>query len=71
MWSTIASIFLILLGIYVLLGFLFVFPFVFKGATQIDEAAHETGWGFRLLIIPGTIALWPVLLKKWLNERQQ
>ena len=68
MWTTFASIFLTLLGVYLLIGLLFAIPFVLRLVTQIDEAAQGTGWGFRLLIFPGTIALWPVLLKKWFKK---
>lgn len=57
---------LILIGIYLLIGFLFAVPFVVKGVTKMDEGAHGSSWGFRLIIVPGTIVFWPFLLKKWM-----
>jgi len=52
-------------------GLLFVIPFVIKGVTAIDpDGAHGTKWGFRVIIIPGTIVFWPVLLKKWIRAQQ-
>lgn len=58
-----------LLGVYGLIGLLFALPFVLRGAGQIDEAARQGSWGFRLLILPGVIALWPRLAIKWLAAR--
>ena len=61
----IASAFLILLGIYLLCGLVFAIPFGLAGVGKIDPHAKHGSWEFRLLIIPGTMALWPVLLKRW------
>jgi hypothetical protein len=61
----IAAAFLILLGIYLLCGLLFAVPFAFFGAQRVDPHARHASWGFRLLIIPGAMALWPFLLKRW------
>jgi len=61
-----------MVGLYLVLGFLFAIPFVIKGVTVIDpDGAHGTKWGFRLIIIPGTIVFWPVLLKKWLGANKK
>ena len=61
----IASFLLILTGIYLICGFVFAIPFAFVGVGKIDpHAAHGT-WVFRLLIMPGTILLWPLLARRW------
>ena len=63
----IAAYFLILMGVYLLCGLIFAVPFVLAGAGRIDpHAAHGT-WGFRFLIVPGTILLWPLLARCWLK----
>ena len=54
-----------ILGIYVLLGLAFAVPFVWRGARCVDPAAAGGTWGFRLLVLPGVVALWPLLLKRW------
>ena len=52
-------------ALYSLAGLAFAIPFALRGAGAIDPAARHAGWGFRLLVIPGSAALWPVLAKRW------
>ena len=54
-----------LLGLYLAIGVGVGIPFVFRGVNQIDPAAKEGTWGFRLLILPGSVALWPLILGRW------
>ena len=61
----IAAMILVLLGGYLACGFLFALPFAFVGVSKIDPHASHGSWGFRLLIIPGSAALWPILLWRW------
>jgi hypothetical protein len=63
----IAIVFLILLGVYFACGFVFALAFAFWGAQRIDPHAGPGTWGFRLLIIPGSTALWPLLLYRWIK----
>ena len=63
----IAAVFLIVLGVYLLCGLFFAIPFVLAGAGKLDPHAMHGSWGFRLLIIPGTMALWPLLARRWLK----
>ena len=57
----------ILGGVYIVCGFLFAIPFVLLGVKRIDPHAAQGSWGFRLLIIPGAVAFWPVLLRRWMK----
>ncbi len=61
----IAAIFLILLGAYMACGLVFAIPFALVGVKKIDPHAAHGSWGFRLLVIPGTMAFWPLLLRRW------
>lgn len=58
-------IWFLIVGIYLSLGLLFAIFFVTKGVGKIDPTAKEGTIGFRLLIIPGAIAFWPLLAKRW------
>lgn len=60
-----AAAFLVLLAIYLACGLLFAIPFMLVGVNRIDSHAAQGSWGFRLLILPGTLAFWPVLLRRW------
>ncbi len=58
-------------GLYLLLGFLFGLAFVSHGMGKVDPVAKEGTLGFRILILPGVIALWPFLLVRWLGGKRQ
>ena len=49
-------------GIYLALGLLFAVYFVSGPIHAVDDHAPGSGIGFRLMIIPGVAALWPVVL---------
>lgn len=53
--------------IYLIIGVLFALVFATIGVSRLDPAARGAGFGFRLLIVPGAAALWPVLALRWLN----
>ena len=67
----IAAVLLIALGAYLACGLAFAIPFALAGVKRIDPHATHGSWGFRLLIIPGTMAFWPLLLKRWMSGAQK
>jgi hypothetical protein len=67
---TFFSVLLMSIALYLTTGFLFAIPFLIKGVTSIDEGAHGSSWGFRVIIIPGTIVFWPFLLRKWIRANK-
>ena len=64
-----AEVVVLLLTVYVACGLAFAPFFVWRGVGRIDPGAKSAGLGFRLLILPGVAALWPVLLRRWLTGR--
>jgi hypothetical protein len=62
---------LVLLAVagYLAAGFLFGLVFVTVGVTRIDPAARGTSAAFRLLILPGSAALWPILAARWARHK--
>ena len=55
---------------YLLLGLVFALPFVLFLAGRIDPNARHSSWGFRLLVIPSICLLWPLLLKRVIKGQQ-
>lgn len=55
---------------YAALGLLFALPFVSIGVTRVLEPPRPVTMAARLLILPGTIVLWPVVLMKWVRSAQ-
>lgn len=58
------------LELYAVLGGLFALAFVLRGAGRIDPNARGATWGFRVLIFPGSAALWPWLLVRWIRASE-
>lgn len=56
---------LILGGVYLVCGLVFAVPFVLLGVKRIDPHAAQGSWGFQLVIFPGVMAFWPLLLRRW------
>ncbi|MFK7885323.1 MAG: hypothetical protein AB8G16_00530 [Gammaproteobacteria bacterium] len=56
-------------AVYVLIGFLIALPFVLRGAGAIDPSAAQGSIGFKLAILPGCIALWPLIVVLWRRGR--
>jgi len=53
--------------VYAGIGLLFAILFVLIGVGRMDASAKGAPGFFRLLILPGAVALWPVLLVRWLR----
>ena len=54
-----------LAGVYLACGLVFAIPFVLRGVNRLDPIAGESSWGFRVIIVPGVVALWPLLAQRW------
>ena len=60
-----SGVLLIAVAIYLGAGVVFAVAFVTRGAQRIDSQAEGGSWGFRLAILPGCVALWPLLGRRW------
>lgn len=65
MLETFAKAFVYTLAVYAGLGLVFAVPFVWSGVERLDSEAQGSGIGFRLLILPGVTAFWPMFLYRW------
>ena len=60
------------LGLYATLGLLVGLFYLFGGAGRIDPAAKGKGMPLRvrLLILPGIVGLWPLMLTKLFVQKE-
>ncbi|MEM9181452.1 MAG: hypothetical protein AAGA89_17190 [Pseudomonadota bacterium] len=67
-----AELLVLVLGIYVLIGLLVGLVYMFGGAGRIDPAAKGKGLPLRvrLLILPGVMGLWPIMLTKLFVQKE-
>jgi len=65
--TVLAQWFVKVLSVYCVLGLVFGACFVVVAVSRLDPLAKGTGVGFRLLILPGVAALWPLLFYRWLR----
>jgi hypothetical protein len=52
------------LAVYAGIGLVFAVPFVWLGVQRLDCEAKGSGIGFRLLILSGIAAFWPMFLHR-------
>jgi len=71
MFEAIAILFVHALYAYTALGVAFALTFVTVGVKQIDSQAIGSSVGFRLLILPGSVAFWPLLLRRWMAGSEE
>jgi len=64
-----AEIIVWILAAYAFLGACFCAAFLMWGLDRLDPAAKASTAGFRAIIAPGVIALWPLLLRRWTGVR--
>jgi len=62
-----AEFFVDALAAYGLAGAVFAAAFVTVGIHRVDPAAEHAPIGFRLIVVPGVAALWPLLLVRWIR----
>lgn len=71
MSESLAEVVVATAAVYCAIGLAFGLAFVALGAGRIDPAARAAPLGFRVLILPGSAALWPFLASRWLRGRRQ
>ncbi len=64
MKSLIIDILLGVMATYMVLGLVFSIYFYLKGAAKIDDGTKDTPWHFKVIIFPGVVLFWSILLLK-------
>jgi hypothetical protein len=62
-----AELFVVVLAAYAFTSAAFSVVFVLFGIHRVDPVAERSPIGFRLIVMPGVAALWPLLLTRWLK----
>lgn len=58
-----------LLAIHALVGLVFAATFLPRRIERLDPSAEGASWAFRLWILPGVVALWPLLWARLRSAR--
>jgi hypothetical protein len=66
MYERLAILFVDALYLYGAFGLVFAAAFVAIGVKRVDSQAKGSSVAFRLLIFPGSMAFWPLLLRRWI-----
>ena len=64
-----ASLIVTLFGLYFAIGAVFALFFVTLGASRIDPAAKGMPVQARLILFPGVMGLWPLMLIKSFTQK--
>ena len=71
MYERFAILFVDALYLYAALGVVFAVAFVTIGVKRVDSQAIGSSVGFRILIFPGSVAFWPLLLRRWIAGKNE
>jgi hypothetical protein len=63
-----AELFVEVVAGYGVVGAVFAVAFVTRGIQRIDPVAEHAPVGFRLIVMPGAAAFWPLLLVRWIRS---
>jgi len=56
------------IGGYLFVGLLIGLAFVLKGIRRVDTAADAAPILVRLLFLPGSVAIWPIVVRVWIAK---
>ena len=65
--KTVVLIFVFAIQIYLMLGLIVAILVQKQGLKKIDPSVEGAGIWFRVITFPGIVALWPVILYKWIK----
>jgi hypothetical protein len=59
------------LATYLAIGAIVAVPFLIFGIGRVDQAAKGAPFAFRVLVLPGVVALWPFMLRRWRRPKRR
>lgn len=66
----VAELLIDIAGWYAAAGAVVAALFLLAGIDRVEPAARGS-WLFRVLLVPGLVLLWPIVLLRWLRLEQQ
>lgn len=63
--SNVSEIVVLVITVYLSVGLVIAIGFVGWGVSRVDPAARNASIAFRILLVPGCVALWPWILCCW------
>jgi hypothetical protein len=57
------------IAVYFAIGAIVAVPIMIFELGRIDPATKEAPWTFRVLVLPGVVAMWPVLVRLLVKSR--
>lgn len=67
--SDLASILMLAVDVYAVLGVVFAVAFVLVGAAKVDPVVASSPRRVRVLLLFGAAAVWPALLLRWITAK--
>jgi hypothetical protein len=64
----VVTIILNIMAVYLILGIIFSIYFLLKGMIKLDDGTMNSPWHFKLIIWPGVVLFWSVLLFKLMRK---
>jgi hypothetical protein len=62
---------LLIFGVYLAVGLIVGVSFALRGVDRVDPVVTGSPIMFRTVILPGCVALWPVVCWKWWSATQR
>ena len=56
-------------AVWFAVGALVAVPFMTFGVSRVIDGARGSSVAFRLLMVPATALLWPLVLRRWMASR--
>jgi hypothetical protein len=68
---TLAAIIVWAAGLYLAAGLIVAASALVRGLGRIDPDAENATLGFRILVIPGLVLMWPVIIRRIRSGRRE
>jgi len=68
---SIAQLVIVIVKGYLMCGLAFAIPFLLFGIHRVDHSAKDSTMPFKLMVLPGTMLFWPLLLTRLIRGKEK